>query len=216
MTKPSKPKIIVEIQGRPFVTYLLDHIIAAGFQEVILCTGYMSGLVKSEIGDKYKNLQIRYSEEKKPLGTGGALRQALPLIKTSKIMVMNGDSYVGIDYRILLQEVHRREQPAAICVVKVKDTSRYGRVVLGDNHSVVSFEEKSDDQFPGLINAGIYIFNRELIEPIPLGEFISIEKDCFPEWVDKQLYGYVCDGRFIDIGTPESYHQAIKFFTNSD
>ncbi len=102
-----KPKIIVEIQGRPFVTYLLDHIIAAGFQEVILCTGYMSGLVKSEIGDKYKNLQIRYSEETKPLGTGGALRQALPLIKTSKIMVMNGDSYVGIDYRILLQEVHR-------------------------------------------------------------------------------------------------------------
>src|SRR5437899_2628493 len=88
-----RPKVLAEVRGRPFLAYLLDQLVASGFQDVVLCTGYRSEQVKEVFGDGYGPLRIVYSEETVPLGTAGALRLALPLLQSETILVMNGDSF---------------------------------------------------------------------------------------------------------------------------
>jgi len=93
---PEKPKVLAPVNGRPFLSYLLDQLVSAGFQDVILCTGYKGEMVRKTFGDSYKDLAIRYSMEPEPLGTGGALLYALPMIKKKLILAMNGDSFCKI------------------------------------------------------------------------------------------------------------------------
>lgn len=212
MVVSDRPKVIAVINGRPFITYLLDQVENAGLQKVVLCTGYMAEVVAKEIGETYKTLRIIYSEEVEPLGTAGALKLAEPYLNSEYILVLNGDSYVEVDLNKFFKWNFTMGCTASIVLSQVDDVSRYGQVLVVEDDQVISFEEKGEESGPGWINAGIYLLKRVLISTISPNINISLERDIVPLWISQGLHGYRCRGRFLDIGTPEAYNMAHHFF----
>jgi NDP-sugar pyrophosphorylase family protein len=208
-----RPKVLASVNGQPFLSYLLDQLVSAGFREVILCTGYKGEMIRETFGDSYRDLTIRYSREPKPLGTGGALRYALPMIEEETVLVMNGDSYVDADLSAYLKWYFKNETEAALLLTKVADASRYGKVEVDIKNCVISFEEKKEDADAGYINAGVYILKKHLLERIPSARPFSLEREFFPSLIGKGLFGYLCETELLDIGTPESYAKAERFFS---
>jgi len=207
-----KPKVLAKVKGKPFMAYLLEQLSSAGIHKAVICTGYMSDKIQECFGDAYDSLEIIYSREDEPLGTGGALRLALPYLSSEIILVMNGDSYIDTDLSIYVDWFSEGEREAAVLLTCVDDTSRYGNVKINKNKIIASFEEKCDNPGPGWINAGIYLLRKSLIASMPAGKFYSLERDFFPKLTGKGLYGFCTEGRFIDIGTPEAYAAAEEFF----
>jgi D-glycero-alpha-D-manno-heptose 1-phosphate guanylyltransferase len=184
---------------------------------VILCTGFMADEVHKELGHKYKSLNIVHSTEPEPLGTGGALRLALPLIKSDPFLIMNGDSLVKVDLTAYMEWFFQRDRHASLLLVKVPNTERYGKVIVDDDDGRIRvFEEKVLDDGPGWINAGIYIIKKSLIESIPPAIPYSLERQFFPGMAHNNIYGFCTNSKFIDIGTPESYSRVKEFFCNED
>jgi NDP-sugar pyrophosphorylase family protein len=207
-----RPKVMALINDRPFLTYILDQINDAGLKDVILCAGYMGKYLESEMGQTYRNLSLRYSYEYEPLGTGGALRNAHDLINSDTILIMNGDSYCQYNLGEYWSFYEQNNAFASILLTFVSDTSRYGRIRINDHNHVLAFEEKGSFTGPGWINAGIYLIDRETISGIPGKRFVSLEKEIFPSLIGKQLYGFMNDGLFLDIGTPDDFAKAGAFF----
>lgn len=208
-----RPKVMADIKGRPFLAYLLDMIASCGISNVVMCTGYLAEIIQGEFGRQYRSLKVAYSQEPDPLGTGGALRLALPLIKSETILVMNGDSYCWADLNDFWEWHCKRRADATILLTAVSNTERYGRVETEErSRRVLRFDEKDNHAGPGWINAGIYLIRRHLIHKIPPNRKISLEREVFPEWVSKELYGYRSSCKFIDIGTPEDYKNSEVFF----
>ena len=210
-----RPKVLAEVTNHPFLEYLLNQINNAGFKKVVICTGYLGHQVQKQFGNRYKNLSLSYSEEELQLGTAGAVRYALPYLKSRYIMVMNGDSYVDADLKKFWQFYKEKRADAVILLTEVLDTSRYGRVEIGKLDEILEFQEKKENTGKGFINAGIYLLKRELIKQIPKGRVVSLEKEIFPYWIRKRFFGFRNKGKFIDIGTPQSYYQAENFFKES-
>lgn len=207
-----QPKVLAEVQGRPFLSHLLDQVAAAGLKCAVLCTGYMGDQVRSTFGESYGSLQLAYSRESSPLGTGGALRLSLPLLDSDLVLVMNGDSFCQADLRAFCSWHSARNAAATILLARVSDTARYGRVVADAHGHILRFEEKARDSGPGWINAGIYLISRALVQTIPASRAVSLEREIFPSWIGQGLCAYPGEGRFLDIGTPESYATADQFF----
>jgi D-glycero-alpha-D-manno-heptose 1-phosphate guanylyltransferase len=207
-----RPKILASVNGRPFICYLMDQLIRVDFKDVMLCTGYKGELVRETFGSCYAGLNIRYSTETEPMGTGGALRLALTLIENEIVLVMNGDSYCDVDLSSFIKWYVESNISAAMLLTKVSDTRRYGRVEIDKNGLIKRLDEKGDDLSSGWINAGIYMLQRSKIHTIPPAQKYSLEHEFFPKLVGKDLYGYKYDRAFIDIGTPESYAEAEDLF----
>jgi len=207
-----KQKVIAPVAGRPFLYRLLDQLADAGLRRVVLCTGYKAAEVASTVGPAYRNLSITYSPEPQPLGTAGALRNALPLLDTDPVLALNGDSFCEIDLGPF-QDVHAaRRANASLAVREVEDTSRSGRVSFDERGSVTSFIEKDGATGHGWINGGIYLLSRAVLQSIPAGRAVSIERETFPAWVGRGLYAFPTTGKFLDIGTPPAYFAAQKLF----
>jgi NDP-sugar pyrophosphorylase family protein len=157
-------------------------------------------------------MKLGYSSEEKTLGTAGALRLALPLVLTRNLLVLNGDSYCHADLRAFRAAYEAGGRKPTLLLVEVSDASRFGLVELELGGNIRRFAEKSAEPAPGVINAGIYLLPRELVQSIPEGRAVSLEREIFPVWVSSGLRGHRCGGPFIDIGTPETYAQAAQFF----
>jgi len=210
---PDSSKVLAVVSGRPFLTFLLDQLASAGIGRVVLCTGYKGKEVRRQLGDTYGSLRLTYSQEDAPLGTGGALRLALPHLSSDPVLVMNGDSYVNVKLNAFLEWFSEKDLTAALVLTRVPETNRYGRVILDKDSRIQSFEEKGGKANPGWINAGVYLFKKKSLESIPSGSSYSLEKGFFPGLIGKGLHGYRCEGEFLDIGTPESYSKAESFFS---
>jgi NDP-sugar pyrophosphorylase family protein len=212
-TVADRPKVLAEVGGKPFLAYLLDQLAAAGLGEVVLCVGYRGEQVRTAFGDAYAGLKLRYSQEPAPLGTGGCLRLAAPLFGSESVLVMNGDSYCQADLGAFRNRHIENKAKGSLVVARVEDTSRFGRVELSEDESVRGFVEKNERGGPGWINAGIYLVNVGLIERIGADRPVSLERDVFPTWIGSGFFGFRAPGQFIDIGTPESYRDAERFFS---
>ena len=207
-----RQKVLADVTGQPFITFILDQIAVAGGENVILCTGYMGEQLESILGKRYKSLSLNYSKETKPLGTAGAIKHAIDKIKSATLMVFNGDSYCDINPKELLAWHVEKNSSCTLALVKMPDVSRYGCVDFDTNYRVTSFSEKTPDKKSGWINAGIYCMNRELIAALPGNRNISLEKDLFPTLAGKEFFAFPQEVKFIDIGTPNSYKEAETFF----
>ncbi len=200
-----RPKVLAEVAGRPFICYQLGYLIRSGIRRVVLCTGYMGRQVRDTVGETYGGIELAYSQEDEPLDTAGALRLALPSIASDPALVMNGDSLFKAD----LGEFYRLHAASgaecSLLLVEMEDCRRYGRVRTDSRSRVIRFEEKSDEPGPGCVSAGVYLLSKRMIEQIPTGRPVSIEREVFPAWVGRGLYAFCGKGAFIDIGTPESY-----------
>jgi NDP-sugar pyrophosphorylase family protein len=207
-----RPKVLAAVNGRPFLAYLLDQIAAAGISHTVLCVGYHGEQVQAAFGEAYAGMCLSYSQEITLLGTGGALHLALPLIASEAFIAMNGDSFCEMNLTDLWVWHHARQANATLVLTPKSDTARYGRVSLSADGVISGFEEKGSTAGAGWVNAGIYVFNAEMVRAIPAGHVVSLEHDVFPGWVGQRLYGYQSQGRFLDIGTPESYAEADALF----
>lgn len=209
---PDRPKALSEVKGRPFLAYLLDQLSAVGLRKVVMCTGHLGEQIQAAFGDSYGDMRLLYSRELSPVGTAGALRLALSLFDSEFILVMNGDSFCHIDLRDLFAWHVEQRAKATLVLVKAEEPARYGQVQVDADGVVIGFEEKSARSDPGWINAGVYLLARSLIKAMPEKRVVSLEREAFPAWIGKGFYGYRSSGRFLDIGTPEAYAAAGRFF----
>jgi len=206
-----RPKVVATVRGRPFLSYLLDQIADAGIRDVVICSGYRGEAIPDIFGSKFRDMELHYSRELQPLGTAGALRQAVPFFDSDIVLVLNGDSYCDVELEKFEQWHRARRAAASIVLSEVEDSSRFGSVRLAADGQILGFAEKGN-QGKGWINAGIYLLPVEWISNLPEGVPISLERDCFPKWIGRSFSGFAQGGRFLDIGTPESYRDADTFF----
>ena len=206
-----RPKVLAEVRGRPFLAYLLDQVADAGVGHVVLCTGYMGEQVRGTFGDSYGSLRLVHSQESLPLGTAGSLRLALPLFKSETVLIMNGDSICNADLRGFYSWHCSRGAKTTILLTEMSDIERYGRVEVNLDGVVLSFVEKGGNSGPGLISAGVYLIERPVLLAIPASGAVSLEREVFPAWIGQGLHGYRSEGRFLDIGSPESLAGAPEF-----
>ena len=207
-----RPKVMAEINGKPFLYYVLDQLAEVDIKRVVISTGYMADKIEEVIGFSYKGLKVDYSWEESPLGTGGALKLAGQSISMKYCLVMNGDSYTEFD-PVSLFRSHKQKNASIVLLAKmVPGTSRFGTIQMNEQNEIIRFMEKGETTDSRLINAGVYIMKTSALQKIPEKIPCSLEYDFFPFMIGKNIYGYEAEGKFIDIGTPESYSQAEKFF----
>ncbi len=202
----NRPKALAIIGGQSFLLYLISFLNKAGVKDLVFLTGHMGQMIKSELGEGF-----HYSEEKTPLGTGGALLQALEDFPGKFSLVLNGDSLFLIDLKVFIQKalVLFKEKPELQVVLALKNlpsAERYGVVQIDSQNLVTSFQEKSVGA--AFINAGIYLVRDELKRNIGPG-FVSLEKEVFFKLIgQKKMAGVELEGEFLDIGTPDDFERA--------
>lgn len=210
------PKSLAIVSGKPFLDILLAQLNKCNrIKRVILAVGYMG----DKIIEKYKdcslyNFDIIFSVEDKLLGTGGAIKKAIRYTKTKDILVLNGDSYTEFNIEDLIKTHRDKKRGLTIVLYKVEDVSQYGSVIVDDQNRIILFEEKKEKTEPGLINAGIYMMRRDIFSTIKKNRFISFEKELLPAFIKNikgNIYGYIVDQKFIDIGIPERYKKAEQY-----
>jgi NDP-sugar pyrophosphorylase family protein len=208
---PDRPKALAPVAGRPFLTFLFDQLLAAGVRRAVLCTGYRAHQVEETFGPRYGELALTYSPEETPLGTGGALRHALPLLDGDLALVLNGDSYVDCS-PAEFRAWHRQHGFAgSLLLTWVEDAARFGTVDVGASGRIRAFREKQGLDRPGWINAGVYLLARSLLERLPADRPVSLEREAFPLWLAEGLGGWARRAAFLDVGTPESLARAEAF-----
>jgi D-glycero-alpha-D-manno-heptose 1-phosphate guanylyltransferase len=206
---PGLPKPLAPVAGRPFLAYLLDRYAALGMQRVILATGYLGERVEQAIGPRWGSMEVVYSREETPLGTGGALAQAVRLSSGAGLHVCNGDTY--LEYAPSALEDAAAGLPIAIALASVPDVGRYGEVEIGCGR-VKRFREKGGSG-PGMINAGCYFLTSEGLAALPPLERFSFEQEVLQPWVERGRVGAMAEtDRFIDIGVPEDFARAQQLF----
>ncbi|MEO6595993.1 MAG: HAD-IIIA family hydrolase [Planctomycetota bacterium] len=205
-----RPKPLALVAGEPFLARMLDQLAAAGCVRAILCTGHKGDQYEREFGPEHAGIELVYSRETTALGTGGALRHALPLLGDAHALVLNGDSYTDIALRSFVASARAASGRGALVAVEVADCSRYGRIVVDPSGHVRAFTEKGHTG-AGLVNAGIYWLPRTLLEDVPPGA-CSLERELLPLLVGGSLTAFCTAAAFLDIGTPESYAAAETFF----
>ena len=201
------PKPVIPLVDRPFVRFMLDWLRGHGVDDVVMSCGHLASGVRNVLGDGSAfGIRLRYMEEREPLGTGGALKFAEPLLD-ERFMMLNGDVLTDLDLTGQLTQHERTAAVATLALTPVEDPSAYGLVRTDGDGAVTEFVEKpSPDQVDTAnISAGVYVLERRVLDLLEPDQPASIERDVFPRLVGDGLYGCVSDGYWLDIGTPERY-----------
>jgi D-glycero-alpha-D-manno-heptose 1-phosphate guanylyltransferase len=206
---PSAPKPLAAVGGQSFLELLVRQLRNQGITNLVMCTGYLGEQVQSEFGDgRSWGVAIEYSQEMAPLGTAGAVKLAQAYLQdVPEFLVMNGDSFLEIDFDQLTRFHRGRGGLASMAVLQVDNAARYGTVKMEAQGRVIGFSEKTGCEDSGVVNGGVYVFNRAVLESIPEGP-ASLERDVFPRILHRGVYALKQLGMFIDIGTPEDYARA--------
>lgn len=202
---PDVCKPMAPVAGRPFLRYVLDQLAAEGFRRAVIADGYRREQIESFFGAFYRGLEIVYSPENSPLGTGGAVRRALSLCKGEAAFVLNGDTYLDCDFGAMEASLVKGVD-AVLAVKRLRDFDRYGTIGLAPDGSIDAFTEKRPCA-DGIINAGVYLVRTSALSAMP--ERFSLEL----AWLEPlagtgRLRAVSCDGLFIDIGVPGDYMRA--------
>lgn len=205
------PKCMALVAGKPFLYYLLTSLETAGFEHVILSLGYKHEMIEDYVRKGWE-MKITSVIETQPLGTGGAVKFALSSASCKDVFVLNGDTLLNVDYRQMHHFHNKTNAKATLALKEMCDFDRYGAVETGVNSRIVRFMEKQYCR-KGLINAGVYVLNKNTLTGFP--EKFSLEKEFFERIVSEDsLSGFPVEGYFIDIGIPEDYSRAQTDFAN--
>ncbi|HEV7936779.1 MAG TPA: NDP-sugar synthase [Solirubrobacteraceae bacterium] len=203
------PKPVVPLVDRPFISFMLEWLHAHGIDDVIMSCGFLATSVRNVLGDgSAYGIRLRFVEEPDPRGTAGALKFAESLLD-ERFLMLNGDVLTDIDLTEQIAQHERTGAKATLALVPVEDPSAYGLVHLEDDHAVREFVEKpsSDRIDTNLISAGAYVLERSILELVPSGRNVSIEREVWPRLVGEGLYGFPSQSYWLDIGTPARYLQ---------
>lgn len=205
------PKPLAPIAGRPFLAWVLDSLVAQRIARVVLATGHLGEQIKAAMGTRWNGIALEYSHEANPLGTGGAVAMAARLIKGDAFFVLNGDTWLQLDYAEFNSQVELACARVGVALAQVQDASRYGAVEVANNR-VVGFAEKSRAG-SGFINAGVYRVQKSFLNDYPRPCPFSFERDVLvPSACREAVMGYTRTKGFIDIGVPEDYRRAHALF----
>jgi mannose-1-phosphate guanylyltransferase len=206
------PKPALTLVDRPFLAYMIEWLAGHGVTEVVLACGFLPDVLREVLGEGERSgVRLRYIVEPQPLGTAGAIRFVADELGGElggRFLALNGDVLTDLDLSALLRAHEERHARATIGLHPVEDASAYGLVRGGPNGEVLEFLEKSGERAPGEVNAGMYVLERSVLDLIPPGENVSIERDVFPRLAGDGLHGLRLDGYWMDIGTPQRYLQA--------
>lgn len=207
------PKPMAPVNGRPFLAYLLDDLATQGINRVILAVGYKREVIVEYFGDHYKGIDLIYSVEEEPLGTGGAILQAFDHIKGDRAFVLNGDTYFQVDLRALDTFYSAHSCDMTLALKPMKDFDRYGTVRMEEaSNRILGFDEKQFRE-EGLINGGVYLFGKGVWEGVASGMRFSFETEILEGlYATKTFCGMVSDTYFIDIGIPTDYERSQHDF----
>jgi D-glycero-alpha-D-manno-heptose 1-phosphate guanylyltransferase len=205
---PDLPKPMAPINNKPFLSYLFDYLLQYDYTHVALSTGYLHEKIENHFHNTYKNLQLSYAHEAEPLGTGGAIAFSLSKCLSENVLILNGDTFFKINLFSFYSFHQKNDGLLTIALRQIKDVSRYGSVEIDNQKKIISFKEKEAATGNGLINGGVYLLNKKLLQNIPQSKF-SFEKDILEKFYREQpFYGYLFPDYFIDIGIPEDYEKA--------
>src|SRR3954452_8267132 len=203
--KPQRPLV-----DRPFIAFMIDWLRSHGVDDVVMSCGHLASGVRNVLGDgSALGVRLRYMEEPRPLGTGGALKLAEPLLD-HRFLMLNGDVLTDMDMTTQIKMHEKTGARATLALVPVDDPSAYGLVRTNSGGEVTEFVEKpAPDQIDtNHISAGAYVLERSVLEMLEPEQPASIERDVFPQLVGNGLYGCVSENYWLDIGTPERYLEA--------
>ncbi len=206
------PKLLFPVLGKPMIFWTLDLLNEIDVQEVVLGVNYLADTLRAEVGTEYKGIEIKYSLESSPLGTAGPIRLASETIRLDETFIaMNGDVITNIDLAAMLK--HHQESKASItdALHEVKESSRFGVVQLDDDGRIRRFVEKpkAGEAPSHLVNAGIYMFEPEVLQLITSNRKVSLEREIFPRLArDGKLNGFPFQGYWFDVGDLSDYQKA--------
>lgn len=204
------PKVMIPINGRPFLEYLLRLLKKNGFSEILLLVGYLGRQIEEYFGDGERTgLEIKYSYEDIPLGTGGALKKAEGLL-SSEFLLVNGDTYLEFDYGLLISDFERLDGKGLICVYTNPGKVMVSNLLLDRDGRVTKYDKTNPEGLTE-VDAGVGIFKKEVLNLIPENTFISLETRIYEKLIRvKKLYGFPVEKEFLDIGTPERLSNARR------
>ena len=206
------PKPALTLVDRPFLAYAVEWLGAHGVTEVVLACGFKPDALREALGDgEHAGVRLTYVVEPDRRGTAGAIRfaaEALGERLDDRFLALNGDVLTDLDLTALQREHGERGATATIGLIGVEDSSAYGQVSCDDEGRVLAFTEKTGEPVPGEVNAGAYVLERSVLDLIPPGREVSIEREVFPRLVGEGLHALLLEGYWMDIGTPERYLQA--------
>ncbi len=203
------PKPVVPLVDRPFIAFMLEWLRGHGVDDVIMSCGFLATSMRKVLGDGSEfGIRLRFVEEPDPRGTAGALKLAEPMLD-ERFLMLNGDVLTDIDLTRQIAQHEATGATATLALVPVADPTAYGLVILNEDHSVRNFVEKpSPDRVQSnLISAGAYVLERMILDLVPAGRKISIEREVWPLLVGAGLYGFPSESYWLDIGTPARYLQ---------
>lgn len=203
------PKPMAPIgDNKPFLLYLLRQLKKYNFTKVVMAVGYLHEVIEDFFGNEYDGIEIIYSLENEPLGTGGCIKKALEYIDDEYVYIINGDTYFDVDLNDM-----KTNKDAMIACKYLEDFSRYGKVAIEDGR-IIRFEEKKEHQ-TGYINGGIYLFKKSIFDGYNMPTKFSLEKDFYEVYLDNiYIEAYLSNDYFMDIGIPSDYYQFIEDFKN--
>ncbi len=207
-----RSKVMANVAGRPFLTYVLDQIVNAGIKRAVVCTGFLGDSISSVLQNDYRGCQLLYSHEMTPLGTAGALRQALSKVRAFPVLVFNGDSYVDVNLQKFTEFHFSQQSKLSAALTKKSCSGAFGLVELDTQGEVTRFSEKESTGQSEWVNAGVYILEQQIFQSIPEMEVVSLEREILPAWVGRGLHGFTQQGELFDIGTPQSFSEAQSYF----
>ena len=206
------PKPMAPVGGKPFLDLVLSSLENKGIREVVLSVGYKAEKIIDYFGSSYRRLQISYAREKEPLGTGGAIKCALNYVKGDTALVINGDTFLDLEIRELLQTKNTTRN-SIIVARQTKDAERFGTISFS-GAKVTSFSEKLLTG-PAVINAGVYLLSRSELDAFDVGQRFSLEEEYLPKACEQGKFNiFISRGDFLDIGTPEDYLRAESHLAN--
>lgn len=210
-----RPKSLARINGVAFLDILITYVASFGLKRFILCSGYMGNIIKKHYQQIPGDLEIVFSQEKEPLGTGGAIKNAQSLIQSSPFLVLNGDSFCKLNLPDFYKFHLRKKAVLSVALSKPEDNQNCGVVILDNKERIVKFNEKVKPVKGSRRSAGIYLMKREIFQFMGRNKPFSLEYDLFPALAGKNCYGYYCKKDFIDIGTPQNLMIASDFLKHA-
>jgi D-glycero-alpha-D-manno-heptose 1-phosphate guanylyltransferase len=207
------PKPMADVAGKPFLHYLLEQLKRWNVDRVVFSVGHKYEIIETTFGEHYLGMQIAYSVEAEPMGTGGAIRLALEHIEDDGCFILNGDSYFNTAFDAIEDVFNINDADLVMALKHVENSDRYGTVQLDDQHRITQFNEKNFVE-SGYINAGIYCATKSLLDKLPQQQKFSFEEDYLKPFAQRdRIYGVLSDAYFIDIGVPYDYRKANEDFS---
>lgn len=210
-----RPKILAPVSGRTFIDILLKRLVDQGFNRIVLSVGYRKEMVFEHFANHPVSSRISFSSEDSPLGTGGAIWHARPLLESQTFIVLNGDSYCPVDLSALLRFHQRHQGICSLLLTKVSEPADFGTVDVDSDDRIRGFSEKGFSAGEAWINAGIYAFMPSVFDIQVPGLVFSLERDLFPYLAAAYpVYGMRSQVPLLDIGTPERLARAQDYFAS--